>query len=294
MTQPGSELIMTPLDGSDMSEFAVPYAATLAEALGGSVLVARLVERTRWSSASSGYMMSPGAYAELLELDERDAQAQTQRVVERLNARGVAARSLVEDADMPADLINLQAREHVSLVVMATHARTGIARVALGSVADQLVRHGHCPALVLRARGRLAERPTLAHALIPLDGSAMSELALATLPDVAGRLVTRVTLLRVIAQDERSGAALEAQRALDVARARVDRESEGLRGQVETLLRWGSVAQQILEEAASHDLIIMTTQGQSGASRWAFGSVADEVLRETHTPVLLSRPQHRP
>lgn len=294
MTQAGSELILTPLDGSDMSEFAIPYAATVAEALGGSVLVARLVERTRWSAASSGYMMSPGAYTELLELDERDARTQTQRAVERLSARGVAARSLVEDANLPDDLINLQTREHVSLVVMATHARTGLARVVLGSVADRLVRHGHCPALVLRARGRLPERPALAHALIPLDGSAMSELALATLSDVAGRLVKRVTLLRVIAHDERSGAAMDAQRALDVARERVERESEGLRGQVETLLRWGTAAQQILEEAAAHDLIIMTTQGQTGASRWAFGSVADEVLRETQTPILLSSPQHRP
>ncbi len=294
MTQAGSNLILMPLDGTEMSEFAVPYADEIAAALGATTLVARIIERTRWSAASSGYMLSPGAYAEMLDLDQRDAQAQTQRVVAQLEAHGVVARSLVEDADSRADLITIERREHVSLVVMATHARSGLARVALGSVSDQLVRHGHCPTLLLRARGRLLERPALARALIPLDGSALSELALTALAPLAGRVTQQVTLLRVIAPDERSGAALEAQRALDVARERIERESERLRGQVETLLLWGPIAQQILEESERHDLVIMTTHGQTGASRWAFGSVADEVLREARTPLLLSHPHHQP
>ena len=294
MTQTDPQVILTPLDGSDMSEFALPYAAEAATALGATALVARIVERTRWSAASSGYMMSPGAYAELLEIDERDAQAQTQRAIAQLKARGLTARGLVEDADLPGDLIDIERRERVSLVVMATHARSGLARVALGSVADQIVRHGRCSTLLVRARGALPEHPPLARALIPLDGSALSELALATLTDLAGKLVKQVTLLRVIAPEERSGASAEARRSLEAARERVERGSESLRGHVETLLMWGPVAQQILDEATRHDLTIMATHGQGGATRWAFGSVADEVLREAQTPLLLTRPQHTP
>lgn len=294
MTQTDEHVILTPLDGSDMSEFAVPYAAEVAAALGATALVARIIERTRWSAASSGYMMSPGAYAELLEMDERDAQAQTQRVIERLKARDLTARGLVEDANLPGDLIDIERREHVSLVVMATHARSGLARVALGSIADQLVRHGYCSTLLVRAHGALPEHPPLARALVPLDGSAVSELALATLGDLAGKLVKQVTLLRVIAPEERSGASAEAHRSLEAARERVERAYEPLRGQVETLIMWGPVAQQILDEATRHDLTIMATHGQGGATRWAFGSVADEVLREAQTPLLLTRPQHKP
>ncbi|HZC07652.1 MAG TPA: universal stress protein [Ktedonobacterales bacterium] len=294
MAQADGHVILTPLDGSEMSEFAVPYTAEVARALGATVLIARIVERTRWSAASSGYMMSPGAYTELLELDERDAQAQTHRVVERLTAQGVAARGLVEDADLPADLIDIERREHVSLVVMATHARSGLARVTLGSVADQLVRHGRCPTLLVRAHGALPERPALARALIPLDGSAVSELALAELANVAGTLVKQVTLLRVIGPEERSGASAEGHRALEAARERVERASESLRGQVKTLVMWGQVAQQVLDESARHDLIIMATHGAGGATRWAFGSVADQVLSEAQAPLLLTRPHHKP
>lgn len=296
MTQPqaGGGLILTPLDGSDMSEFAVPYTATIASALGASTLIARIVERTHWAAASSGYLMAPDTYAELLELDERDAQSQTHRVAAQLAALGLTTRSLVEDANSPADLLDIQSREHVSMVVMATHARSGLARATLGSVADQLVRHGRCPTLLVRARGRLPQHPPLARALIPLDGSAMSELSLATLSTLAGRLVKHVTLLRVIDPEERGGASLEAQRMLGAARERVERESEALRGQVETLLLWGGAAEQILEESSAHDMIIMATHGQTGATRWAFGSVADQVLHEAHTPLLLTRPRTRP
>ena len=294
MSQPDGRVILTPLDGTEMSEFAVPYAATLAGALGATVVAARVLERTRWSAAGSGYMLSPGAYTEMLELDERDAHVQTKRVVERLTARGIPARRLVADADLSTELINIQKREHVSLVVMATHARSGLARVALGSVADQLVRHGHCPTLLVRARGRLPEQPALSRALVTLDGSAMSEIALATLEDLAGMLVKQVTLLRVIDPNERSGASDEARRSLEAARERVERASASLRGQVETLLRWGAVAQQVLEEATQHDLLIMATHGEGGATRLAFGSVADEALHESQTPLLLTRPHLRP
>lgn len=290
-TQPTTEAILVPLDGSDMSEFAVPYAAAVAAALGVPALVTRIVERTRWSSVGSGYLIAPREYAELMELATQDAQAQTQRVTEGLRARGVAARSLVEEATSPAVLLEIQRREHVALVVMATHARTGLARTALGSVADQLVREGSCPTLLLRARGRLSEQPALERALIPLDGSALSELALTELNRLAGRLVKRVTLAQVIDAEARGGASREAARTLEATRQRIERDVAELRGQVETLLLWGPPAQQVLEESARHDLIIMATHGAGGAARWAFGSVASEVASETLKPLLLVRPQ---
>ena len=293
-TQRQGKVILTPLDGSDMSEFAVPYAAAMARAQGAALLIARLVERTRWAIAGSDYPLTPDTYSELMEMEMRDAEAQTQRVVAQLAAQGLTARGLVEDAASPIEMTEVQRREHADLVVMATHARSGLARMTYGSVADQVARHGHCPTFIVRARGRLAEQPALERALVPLDGSAMSELATPTLLAYAGHPVKRVTLLRVIDPDERGGAALEAQRGLDAMRERLERDSADLRGAITTSLRWGAPAQEILEEAATHDLIIMATHGQTGATRWAFGSVADEVMHEARTPLLLTRPQPQP
>lgn len=41
----------------------------------------------------------------------------------------------------------------IDLVVVGTHGRTGLKRVLLGSVAEKVMRHAHCPVLVARKRG---------------------------------------------------------------------------------------------------------------------------------------------
>lgn len=75
---------------------------------------------------------------------------------------------------------------------------------------------------------------------------------------------------------------------------RLDLAADGIRA--ETRVRAGAPAEQILEaaRAASADLIVMTAYGAGGAHTRAggavFGGVADEVLRESRTPVLLNRP----
>ncbi len=53
----------------------------------------------------------------------------------------------------------------------------------------------------------------------------------------------------------------------------------------------GPVAETILNYAQDHatDLIVMTTHGRSGLSRWVWGSIADKVLRAASTAVLLVR-----
>ena len=63
--------------------------------------------------------------------------SRSRRVVIRGYSPASTIRGLVDDLE-PA------------LVALATHGRTGLARVALGSVATAVVRHSTCPALVVR------------------------------------------------------------------------------------------------------------------------------------------------
>lgn len=67
-------------------------------------------------------------------------------VVTRIESGGPAARALTAlDADMSFDL-----------VVVGSHGRTGLTRVLIGSVAEQITRHAPCPVLVARSRGGAA------------------------------------------------------------------------------------------------------------------------------------------
>jgi nucleotide-binding universal stress UspA family protein len=62
---------------------------------------------------------------------------------------------------------------------------------------------------------------------------------------------------------------------------------------VTTRTALGKPAEQIIEYAAKNnvDVILMATHGRSGISRWAYGSIADKVLRSSPVPVMIIRPE---
>jgi len=140
--------------------------------------------------------------------------------------------------------------------------------------------------------------------LAPLDGSEFSECSLAHIRAIAtGCHVPEVVLLMVvepiktIAYAETSGdwvAEKEKQNqayAEDYLSQMADKlKKEGIA--VQTVVAHGVPADEILNYAQNNqaDLIIMSTHGRSGISRWAFGSVTDKVLRHSTAAVLTTSP----
>jgi nucleotide-binding universal stress UspA family protein len=138
--------------------------------------------------------------------------------------------------------------------------------------------------------------------LVPLDGSALAELALPRAIELARVSGATLLLLRAAMAHTVPG--------LDSAEAqiRVVEEAEGylastaarLRSAgvatVETATWYGAAAFAIVEAARLRkvDMIVMTTHGRSGLPRLVFGSVAESVLRSTATPLLLVRPPEAP
>ncbi len=140
--------------------------------------------------------------------------------------------------------------------------------------------------------------------LAPLDGSELAECSLQHVKAVAaGCEVPEVVLLRVVeplsslaytAYAEMNGEWLvrmeeeEKKRARDyIVKMAAGLKEEGIAAQ--GVMVSGRAADEILEYANKNqvDLIIMSTHGRSGISRWAFGSVADRVVRHSKVPVLL-------
>src|SRR5918912_701310 len=160
-----------------------------------------------------------------------------------------------------------------------SHGRSGLARFALGSVAERLVRHGTAPVLLVHAFGPPI---TLQHAVVPLDGSAPAEAALRVVKGLAPDVVREVTLVRVIEGPEQRA---EAERYLAEAAQQLQVDHLACRQQVER----GNVAQVILDVAGPDKLVVMATHGRSGLTRWALGSVADRVAHGGVGAVLLVR-----
>lgn len=139
----------------------------------------------------------------------------------------------------------------------------------------------------------------------PLDGSNLSECSLEHVAALAkGCQIPSVVLLNVVEPPTRyTGYTGISQDALDKIRKEFRAQNEEYLDKVANKLKKkginaspviveGKPADEILNYADKEqaDLIIMSTHGSSGFSRWAFGSVADKVIRHSPVPVLVVAP----
>jgi nucleotide-binding universal stress UspA family protein len=131
--------------------------------------------------------------------------------------------------------------------------------------------------------------------LVPLDGSALAESAIAKAMELAGpestlmllRAAEAHTLPGVDPTEAQTEVVREAEDYLAAVATRLREQGD----RVETSVWYGPAASAIVEAARLRkaDLIVMSTHGRSGMGRLILGSVAESVLRGTSTPILLLR-----
>jgi nucleotide-binding universal stress UspA family protein len=137
-------------------------------------------------------------------------------------------------------------------------------------------------------------------ALIPLDGTRLSESAYSMLPLVRQLGIDRVRLVSVwesAAEESESGRDDELGEVTEKGRAYLDaylrQQADAVSGQgfeVEALVKIGRPADEILEATQDVDIIVIATHGRSGIARWWLGSVADQVIKESACPCLVIGP----
>lgn len=287
--------ILVPLDGSDLAERALPVAERLARATDATIHVIRVSEPPPpalvWAGATGGMMSGgylPGPVAagdDLFAAENRAASAYLDAVRERMSASGVSVRATHVTGDIASALLDYERDAAIDLVVVCSHGRSGLARFALGSIAERLLHYGAVPVLLVRAFGAPVD---LAHAVVPLDGSALAERALPVLGHLAHAVVRAFTLVRVVGAGEDGP---EAERYLEGVAHDLQRQDvfQGGDGVCQRRVEQGDPARAILDVAGADKLVVMATHGRAGLTRWAMGSVADRVARGGAGAVLLVR-----
>src|SRR6266487_4877023 len=173
--------ILVPLDGSELAERALPIAARLARASGGSIALLRVVsspiELTSQPTESSVQVQG------VLDSDLAGAVAYLTGITASSVLAGVAMTTEVFKGT-PAELILSVARsQKMDIIIMCSHGYTGMTRWALGSVAERVASHAPVPVLVLRKGGLVPASPHPGalrpfRVLVALDGSARAELGI--------------------------------------------------------------------------------------------------------------------
>src|SRR5262245_41895753 len=121
--------------------------------------------------------------------------------------------------------------------------------------------------------------------MVPLDGSELAQTALSHALGLCRTCAATLVLLHV--RDPRTGSVEAARRYLEY----VSRQHAAAGVPIELVVREGEVAAAIIDATRKSqiDLIVMATHGRSGLQRVVYGSVAEQVLRGSTTPVLLVR-----
>lgn len=141
--------ILVPLDGSPRAEAILPHVESMANCTGARVILLNIIDPPL--NLVSPYDMMPSYTPDEIQAMVEDAETYLKEVSERLNAKGIATSSLVEYGAAVATIIDTAEREKVDLVAMASHGRTGLARVFYGSVAAGVLQRIDRPLLLVRA-----------------------------------------------------------------------------------------------------------------------------------------------
>jgi len=149
---PRFDHVLVPLDGSRLAEQILEPALALGPPGELRVTLLRVAPAPPSALPVEETFVTP-LEAEVLGLARADAEAYVAAVAERVRRAGYEVDTVVVSDHDPARAILRESQTRgIDVVALSTNARSGLARLRLGSVADKLVRGGSCPTLVLRPR----------------------------------------------------------------------------------------------------------------------------------------------
>ena len=139
--------ILIPTDGSELAEHAVTNGLTLAKSVGAKVTVLMVEDRLdAWSLAEQGAV---GEVAKYTEQVKKQAAKVLDRAAGAAKQAGVSCDTMQVDAVQPYQAIIATAAERgCDLIVMASHGRSGVSAIVLGSVTNKVLTHTKTPVLV--------------------------------------------------------------------------------------------------------------------------------------------------
>jgi nucleotide-binding universal stress UspA family protein len=149
--------ILVPADFSDGSTSAFGLAQALARDYGARIVVAHVVEPPRATGVEGVLVFQP----------EVNWESFRQRLVERYRAdAAIPIEHIVVEGYPAEEIARLAGDYHADVIVIGTHGRTGLSRLIMGSVAEQVLRRAPCPVVTIK-------HPTPAGAHLPTDEAEM-------------------------------------------------------------------------------------------------------------------------
>jgi nucleotide-binding universal stress UspA family protein len=297
----GIKNVLFATDFSATSESALPYATAICRHFGATLHSAHVL-------SDAGLLMMTGAvdYVSVGTIYD-DAHAEAVHKLEQIASRneGIRHHSYVRHGQVWNGLSGIITENDIDLVVVGTHGRSGLGKLLLGSVAEDILRHAPCPVLTVgpQVSGR-AKLPAfsnrdlapveleLRQILFATDFAQYSLYAAQEAVSLAEEFRARLTLLHVVEDYTHLGRRPDlVEESICRLRSLVPNDAD-LQYQPEALLEFGVAQERILKIASERevDMIVLGARSsQKAGTTHLPWSTAHHVIAEAHCPVLTIR-----
>ncbi len=295
--------IMCTTDFSECSRFTVPYGVALAREFGAMLYVCHVVDLP--AVAVYGEAMGDGG------LDRKSIRTQAEEGLgDLMREYSIEWAPLVAEGRTAHEIEALAVEKEVDLVISATHGRSGLKRLVMGSVTERLMRRLHCPLLVVRSAAHgmqkvAFEKVSFDKVLVGLDFSPDSDLAFEHGLSLSQQFQSELHLVHVIEPSVyRDLLKLQTDpAALNREDLRVELKEKMNSMIPKEALNWCSpkislLAGQPHEELAKYalvndmDLVVLGFRGQGLMETVFVGSTTARAVRGAVCPVLSIRPRN--
>jgi nucleotide-binding universal stress UspA family protein len=299
--------ILLATDGSAEARWAARMATTVSEGLDSQLhvaYVAPMPDPLAWPEVT---LLDPEFREQMHERAESAGREALGKEMEKLKVMGADIAGFHVRAGRPdAEIVGLAEELGAGLVVVGSRGLGPIRRAVMGSVSGSVVRHAHCPVMVVRGDTRDGE-PMGGPILVAVDGSEESKLAAQAAGELSGGTDRGVHIIYVLPAPARTyghhfySADMEKQlleRGRAEAKTFLDAHAESIRsggGKADqTYLGTGRPDDEIVKfaEEVGAGMIVMGSRGLGGVRRALLGSVSESVVRHAHCPVLVVRQGH--
>ncbi len=280
--------ILFPTDFSVFSEAALPYAEALARRYEATLYPAHVVPPEPYHSLP----MEP--FPVTLDYAWRAAEESLAKLVALDELKDIHHHPVLKQGPLWESISGMVEKNRIDLIVLGTHGRTGLSRLAMGSVAEEIYRRANCPVLCVgpKVPHKSQHAPEFRRILFPTDFSEASKSALPYALTLAEETEAQLILLHLIPlvpvldREQVKTAAIQRLKAL------IPHDAAPWCA-LEFDVRFEFPAEAIVRAATRHraDIIVMGVQ-QSGHARavshlpWA---TATEVVATASCPVLTVR-----
>lgn len=284
-------------DFSDAANQAVPFGIALAREFKARLYLCHVIDISAVATYGEGF-------SDPLEQEKRLRDYAEERLGKLMSDAIIDWQPVIRIGHVADQIVWLAQEKKADLVISATHGRSGLKRLVLGSVTERLMRTLPCPLFVVRSlqqdeAGVVKEGIRLERILVGCDFSADSDLALQYGFSLAQEFQSEVHLVHVIeptvykdllrpAVEEKEAYHQDLRKELWEKLNRIVPEEVCNWCTPKTALLAGHPHVELTKYAVLHDidLVVLGVRGQNVVETLFVGSTTDRVIREAPCPVL--------